>query len=171
MIELNSDDFAIFLRLGILFFEEILSNILECSSWTVNDIFDFKTFWADWAKMVGHGWAKVWKYLMSYILVQKSVWRRSESRVGLASKRQVWSTLKLFEKASLVQIRRKIRPNLPFWIIWITCVRCFEIGKFGPDFSPNLDQTCLFEQFENGPNLPFPTCDSELLQTLFCTKI
>ena len=104
MIELNSDDFAIFLRLGILFFEEILSNILECSSWTVNDIFDFKTFWADWAKMVGHGWAKVWKYLMSYILVQKSVWRRSESRVGLASKRQVWSILFLFESGH----------NLPF---------------------------------------------------------
>ena len=44
-----------------------------------------------------------------------------------------------------------------FWIIWVTCGRCFEKGKFGPIFSPNLDQTCLFEQFKYGPNLPFDT--------------
>ena len=50
----------------------------------------------------------------------------------------------------------------------ITCWTCFEKaslvhfqivrkGKFGPDSEKNLDQTCLFEKFESGPNLPLDT--------------
>ena len=38
-----------------------------------------------------------YNYLTSYIMVQKSVWRSSESQVRLASKRQVWNILFLFE--------------------------------------------------------------------------
>ena len=100
-----------------------------------------------------------------------------ESRItwGFASKRQVWSTFFLFEifdhvskgkfgpypNCSKTQVWSRFGENLElsclFWIIWVTCGRCFEKGKFGPIFSPNLDQTCLFEQFECGPNLPFDT--------------
>ena len=92
-----------------------------------------------------------WSFWHAY-----SVWRRSESRVGLASKMQVWSTLFLFEiydhvskgrfdplfNCSKRQVSSRLGgnsgPNLPFWIIWITCVRCFENGKFGPDFLEQL---------------------------------
>ena len=114
-------------------------------------------------------------YLTLYILVQKSVWRSSESRVGLASKRQVWSILFLFEIYDHVskgkfgplsncskrqvwsRFGEKSGPNLPFPNISHTWFKLFKKGKFGPDFSPNLDQTCLFEQFKCGPNLPFDT--------------
>ena len=54
-------------------------------------------------------------------MAQKSVGRSSESRVELASKRQIWSILFLFE----------IYDHVPK-------------GKFGPDLDKNLDQTCLF---------------------------
>jgi len=71
-----------------------------------------------------------------------------ESRVtcGVSSKRQVWSTFFLFEFFDHV-----------------------SKGKFGPHSNSSkrqvwskirrkiLDQTCLFEQFESGPNLPFDT--------------
>ena len=121
------------------------------------------------------------KYLTSYILVQKSVWRSSESHVGLASKKQVWSNLFLFEiydhvsrgkfgplsncsKRQVCSIfGEKSGPNLPFPNISHTWLKLFKKDKFGPDFTPNMDQTCLFEAS--------PTRDFELLETLFWTKI
>ena len=59
--------------------------------------------------------------LMSYILVQKSIWRSPESRETC------------FEKAKLVHF-------ISLRNLW-----------------SRLDQTCAFEQFECGPNLPFDT--------------
>ena len=112
-------------------------------------------------------------YLTSCILVQKSVWRSSKSRVGLASKRQVWSILFLFEiydhvpkdkfdplsNCSKRQVwsifGEKSGPNLSFLNNFNHVCEIFGKGKFGPDFSPNMEQTCLFEQFESGPTLPF----------------
>ena len=112
---------------------------------------------------------------MSYILVRKSVWRSSESRVGLPSKRQIRFTLslfeiydhvskgkdqtfKLFEKSSLVQIRRKIWTKLAF--SKITPARDSNYSKLASlvqiflqictklAFSNNLnaDQTCLLKR-------------------------
>ena len=138
-----------------------------------------------WNVSIESRWWTVTRYLMSYILVQKCL---KEFRITC------WTCL---EKASLVHFISLQN----FW----SCVKSFDIFKTSPtrdsnsskrqlwsDFSPNLDQTCLFEQFESGPNLPFdtwseiskrnkmdqtclfetsPTRDSELLQTLFWTKI
>ena len=83
------------------------------------------------------------------------------SRVRLASKRQVWSTF--FSPKFRVTCQK---ASFLFWIVWITCGRCFRKGKFGPDFTPNLDQTCLFEQFESGPNLPFRSKSNTWFWTL-----
>ena len=71
-------------------------------------------------------------YLMSYILVQKSVWRSSESRLGLVSKRQVWSILFLFEISNHV-----------------------SNGKFGP--LSNCSKRQVWSRFEekSGPKLFF----------------
>ena len=103
-------------------------------------------------------------YLMFHILVQKSVWWSSESRVKLASKRQIWSTLYLFEIYDHVS-KGKFGP-LSNWSkrqVWSrfgenldqtglfqnnshTWFKLFKKGKFGPDFFS-----------ESGPNLPFRT--------------
>ena len=74
------------------------------------------------------------RYLTSYILVQKIVWRSSKSRVGLASKWQVWSILFLFEIYDHV-----------------------SKGKFGP--LSNCSKRQVWSRFGEkfGPNLPFDT--------------
>ena len=68
--------------------------------------------------------------------------RNSGSRV----KRQVWSTFRLFEKASLVQIRRKIWTKLAFW-------------KHLPHVIQIIQKRQVWSRFfsESGPNLPFRT--------------
>ena len=55
------------------------------------------------------------------------------------SKRQVWS-----------RFGEKTGPNLPFSKHLPHVTQIIQKGTFGPYFSPNLDQTCLFEQFESG---------------------
>ena len=101
---------------------------------------------------------------MSYILVQKSVWRSSESRVGLASKRQVWSILFFFEIYDHVS-KGKFGPlsNCSKRKVW---------SRFGEKFGPKLpflnNLNHVWEMFwkrqvwsrffsESGPNLPFRT--------------
>ena len=97
-------------------------------------------------------------------MVQKSVWRSSESRVELASKRQVWSILFLFEIYDHVskgkfgplsncskrqvwsRFGEKIGPNLPF-------------SKHLPHVTQIIPKIQVWSNFfsESGPNLPFRT--------------
>ena len=94
-----------------------------------------------------HAWSCFEKTSLVFFL--RNFWSRVE--------RQVWSTF-----------GEKSRPKLPFLNNLNHAREMFSKSKFGPDFSPNVDQTCIFEQFQCGPNLPFQHFFGPKYQTL-CT--
>jgi len=80
------------------------------------------------------------KFCPFYFFSKFMITRQKASPLSNCSKRQVWSRFGV-----------KSGPNLPFSKHLPHVTQIIQKGTFRPDFSPNLDQTCLFEQFESGP--------------------
>ena len=77
---------------------------------------------------------------------------------------QVWSTDFFFEIFDHMINSRRIRKFGPFRIekwtkpansnsLWSRGIKSVRIRRFGPLFLFEVDQTCIFEEFEYGPNL------------------